>query len=173
VTNLASPRYIIAGKIVPVAITVGLIYTAMRKSLLKGTANFLVDGFPRSLENWAGWEEVVGDKATVQFMLFFECPLPVLEQRIMGRAQYSGRKDDNLESLRQRFETYKTETMPIVDVFRAKDLVRQIDTSQGRTDVYEEVKALLLPTTAADLAAAPLVDRSQILLGLKPWPKRK
>ena len=52
-------------------------------------------------------------------MLFFECPLDVLEARILGRAKYSGRSDDNVESLRKRFNTYKDETMPTVEIFRA------------------------------------------------------
>lgn len=52
-------------------------------------------------------------------MLFFECPLEELEKRVLKRAKHSGRNDDNVESLRKRFATYKEETMPIVDVFRA------------------------------------------------------
>jgi len=55
--------------------------------------NFLIDGFPRNQENVDAWNAVVGPGgASVKFMLFFECPLPVLEERIMGRAAYSGRK---------------------------------------------------------------------------------
>jgi len=51
-------------------------------------------------------------------MIFFECPLEVLEKRILGRAKYSGRSDDNVGSMRKRFNTYKDETMPAVEIFR-------------------------------------------------------
>ena len=85
-----------------------------------GAPNFLVDGFPRSLENWAGWQSVFGAGSAMPTMLFFECPLPVLEERILGRAKYSGRSDDNVESLRKRFVTYKEETMPIGEKERKK-----------------------------------------------------
>jgi len=48
-------EYIEAGKIVPVTITVGLIKKAMNNVIeAGGSPNFLVDGFPRSLENWSG-----------------------------------------------------------------------------------------------------------------------
>jgi UMP-CMP kinase len=73
-------------------------------------------------------------------MLFFECPLPVLEGRILKRAKYSGRSDDNVESLRKRFNTYKDETMPTVNVFRAAGKCLEVDTSLERTAVYKLVK---------------------------------
>jgi UMP-CMP kinase len=147
--------FIKEGKIVPVEVTVGLIKKAMDAS---GKQNFLIDGFPRSLENFSGWEKVIGDAANVRFMLFFECPLPILEQRILGRAKYSGRSDDNIESLRKRFNTYKTETMPIVEVFRKEGKCVEIDTSQKREVVYEIVKSKLATMTES-MAAQPLTDR--------------
>ena len=37
--------------------------------------------------------------------------------RIMERSKTSGRNDDNLETLTKRFETFETETLPIVDLY--------------------------------------------------------
>ena len=51
-----------------------------------------IDGFPRSLDNLQGWESVMGHTVNVAFMLFFECPLKKLTDRILGRAKYSGRE---------------------------------------------------------------------------------
>lgn len=88
-------EYIEAGKIVPVTITVGLIKKAMREEMEgSGCVNFLVDGFPRSLENWSGWQEVFGAESVMPTMLFFECPLEILEERIMGRAKYESRASE-------------------------------------------------------------------------------
>ena len=82
-------EYIKEGKIVPVEITVNLIKTAMSVIAREtGNVNFLIDGFPRSLDNYEGWKRVMGDFATVHCTLFFECPLSVLEERILGRAKY-------------------------------------------------------------------------------------
>lgn len=154
----------------PPAVTVGLIKKAMNAIIEAGGApNFLVDGFPRSLENWSGWREVFGAAAAVPTMLFFECPLPVLEQRILGRAKYSGRSDDNVESLRKRFVTYKEETMPIVDVFREEGKVVDVDSSRDRQDVWALVKEALKPWSTKD---EPPTERSECLLGMRPWPKR-
>jgi len=166
-------EFIEAGKIVPVEITVGLIKKAMTNIMeTKGCTNFLIDGFPRSLENWKGWQAVFGSDAEMPTMLFFECPLPVLEERILGRAKYSGRSDDNVESLRKRFTTYKDETMPIVDLFKAAEKVVDVDSSKPREEVWELVKEKL-PGTDKALLNSPLTERSECLLGLRPWPKKK
>ena len=61
--------------------------------------------------------------------------------------------------------------MPIVELFRKQGKCVEIDTSQKRDVVYGIVKSKLAPMTES-LAALPLSDRSQIVLGLKPWPKR-
>jgi len=65
-------------------------------------------------------------------MLFFECPLPVLEKRVLKRAKHSGRSDDNIESLRKRFNTFKQETMETVNVFRDAGKCVEVDSSNER-----------------------------------------
>jgi UMP-CMP kinase len=54
-------RYIADGKIVPVEITGKLLQDAIQKEIdSTGKLNFLVDGFPRSLENWNGYRKFFG-----------------------------------------------------------------------------------------------------------------
>lgn len=36
--------------------------------------DFLIDGFPRNQNNLEGWKAAMNDKATVKFVLFFDCP---------------------------------------------------------------------------------------------------
>ena len=68
-------------------------------------------------------------------MIHFECPLEVLTQRILGRAQYSGRSDDNVEAMKSRFDGFRAETLPIVEHFKAQGKCVEIDTSQDRQAV--------------------------------------
>ena len=119
----------------PVVITVKLLQDAMAEVInATGKVNFLIDGFPRSLENWNGYKEVFGITSDAQMptMLFFECPLPVLEKRVLKRAKHSGRSDDNVESLRKRFNTFKDETMQIVNTFRDAGKCVEVDSSNER-----------------------------------------
>jgi len=138
-----------------------------------GRTNFLLDGFPRCMGNMEGWYEIYGRDAELPKMLFFDCPFDVLEKRILGRANFTGRKDDNVESIKLRYETFKAETLPTVDFFRDKGLCVEIDTSQGRQEVYSHVVRNLAEHTAAGLLDRPLTEKSEMLLGLRPFPKRE
>jgi adenylate kinase family enzyme len=161
-----------AGKLVPNEISVTLIKNAMEHSTrTTGKRNFLIDGFPRSLLNLKGWEEVSKPDAELPTMLYFECPYPILEQRILGRAKYSGRSDDNIESVKLRFDTFKVDTMPTVEHFRSLGKCVEIDASQDRKTVYDLVVSALAPYTDSELAAQPLTEESEMLLGLRPYPR--
>lgn len=165
-------EYIAAGKLVPNEIVVRLLKDAMERTTRStGRRNFLIDGFPRSLSNLEAWYEVFGREAELPAMLYFECPFEVLEQRILGRAQYSGRADDNVEAMKKRFETFKAETLPTVELFKGKGKCMEIDTSQDRKTVYALLEEQLAPYTDPKLMAQPLTEQSEILLGLKPYPR--
>jgi UMP-CMP kinase len=119
-----------------------------------------------------GWYEIFGRDAKLPSMLHFECPYEELEKRIVGRAKYSGRSDDNIESMRLRFDTFKAKTLPTLELFKSKNKVVEVDASQGREDVYALVKRSLEAYTDPELAAQPLTERSEMQLGLRPYPKR-
>ena len=172
-TNPTIEDYLSAGKLVPNEIIVKLLKDTMERVTRKtGKNNFLLDGFPRSLSNLEGWYEAFGHDAELPSMLFFECPYDVLEKRIMGRSKYTGRSDDNVESIKLRFETFKAETLPIADLFKSKGKCIEIDTSQQRTDVYARVVEVLAEYTDKDVVAKPLTERAEMLLGLRPYPKK-
>lgn len=112
---------LVAGKIVPVEISLNLLRNAMDEACIRngdsesmGAPVFLVDGFPRNFDNLSGWTKEMPDYAAVIGSLVYDCPIDVLEKRIMGRAETSGRSDDNLESARKRFKTFQSQTMPVV-----------------------------------------------------------
>lgn len=167
-------KYITAGELVPNEITVTLLKQAMDTAMrTSGRTNFLLDGFPRSLDNMEGWYAIFGREAELPQMLHFECPYEVLEQRILGRAKYSGRSDDNLESMKLRFDTFKAKTLPTLELFQGKGKVTAVDASQPREAVYAVVRECLEPFTDPELMARPLTEQSEMQLGLRPYPKRK
>lgn len=166
-------EFITAGKLVPNDIIVTLLKDAMEfVTRTTGKNNFLLDGFPRSLSNLEAWHGVFGQASELPKMLYFECPYEVLEKRILGRAKYSGRSDDNVESMKLRFDTFKAETLPTVEHFRTQAKCIEIDTSQDRQAVYAQVVNHLSEYTDQELASQPLSERAEILLGLRPYPKK-
>lgn len=167
-------EFIAAGKLVPNEIVVTLLKNAMENATrTTGGNNFLLDGFPRSLNNMEGWYDIFGREAELPKMLYFECPYAVLEKRILGRAKYSSRSDDNAESMKQRFDTFKAETLPTVEFFKNAGKCVEVDTSQDRQAVYALVESNLAEYTEKKRAAQPLTERAEILLGLRPYPKKE
>lgn len=164
--------YIAEGKLVPNEIVVRLLKDAMERTIrTTGKRNFLIDGFPRSLSNLEAWYEVFGREGELPTMLYFECPFEVLEQRILGRARYSGRADDNVEAMKRRFDTFKSETLPTVELFKSKSKCVEMDTSQDREAVYDLLRVQLEPFTEQYYLDQPLSEHAEILLGLRPYPK--
>jgi len=171
-TAASIQKIIDAGELVPNEIVVTLLRDAMEHhTRTTGKRNFLIDGFPRSLNNMEGWYEVFGKSAPLPTMLYFECPYEILEKRILSRAKYSGRSDDNVDSMKLRFDTYKKETLPTVEYFKSQDKCTEIDSGQDRQTVYEQVVAQLSEHTDAKYTDQPLTEQAEILLGLRPYPK--
>jgi UMP-CMP kinase len=157
---------------VPNEIIVTLLKETMERiTRITGKNHFLLDGFPRSLDNLNACQEVFGSQMELPLMLYFECPLAELQRRILGRAPFSGRSDDNVESMKMRFETLKAETLPIVNHFKQQGKCREIDTSLNRQAVFEFVRQQLVEKSDPSVANRPLCERAEILLGLRPYPK--
>ena len=127
---------LVAGKIVPVEISLALVRNAMDRACLEGGVYgqpiFLVDGFPRNFDNLGGWTKVMPTAASAMGALVYDCPMKVLEKRILSRAETSGRSDDNLESARKRFKTFQSQTMPVV---HALEEVENIQVKQGKDSI--------------------------------------
>mmetsp|Transcript_12356 Transcript_12356/g.31379 ORF Transcript_12356/g.31379 Transcript_12356/m.31379 type:complete len:186 (-) Transcript_12356:1497-2054(-) len=121
------------GQIVPSEVTVNLLKNAMQDS---GKTQFLIDGFPRNLENRDTFLKVVGMDCT--FVLFFDCPEDILEKRLLGRTE--GRNDDNIETIRKRFQVYQDQTMPVIQDYAKIDKIRHIRTDCTVDEVFDKVK---------------------------------
>lgn len=142
---------IVAGNIVPVEITLGLLADAMNQKAADpeyGAAIFLIDGFPRNFDNLDGWTRLMKDKTCILGLLVINCPVEELERRILSRGATSGRSDDNLASARKRFATFETHTMPVIRTLHETDFsVGQIDIQiagdRPEEDVWKDTKSVM------------------------------
>lgn len=125
------------GKIVPGEVTLNLIKAAIRKCTDK--PGILIDGFPRELTQAGGFEKEVSG---FEFALFFDCPEEELERRLLGRGETSGRTDDNIESIRKRFATFKSTCYPVIEYYEAKGVAHRIDATKSIDEVFAEVDRL-------------------------------
>jgi len=131
------------GEIVPASITVNLLQKAMEKAFNKAPTSgnkFLIDGFPRSQGNVDVWNAQMNSNSQVQFVLFLECPEDVMTDRLLERGKTSGRNDDNLDTIRKRFQTFRETSMPIVDMYQKKGKVKYVRADRSVEDIYKEVE---------------------------------
>ncbi|CAG9937938.1 hypothetical protein V2G26_014041 [Clonostachys chloroleuca] len=136
-------EYIKDGKIVPSEVTINLLKNAMRDILTqagKTTGRFLIDGFPRKMDQAHSFEEIV---CPAKLVLFFDCPENVMEERLLERGKTSGRSDDNADSIRKRFKTFVETSMPVIDYYEKEGKVVKIDATQSPDAVYAKTEELL------------------------------
>ncbi|KAH6619185.1 adenylate kinase-domain-containing protein [Chaetomium sp. MPI-SDFR-AT-0129] len=128
--------YIKDGLIVPMEVTVALLENAMRDTITetKGATNkFLIDGFPRKMDQALKFEEIV---CPAKLVLFYDCPEAEMERRLLERGKTSGRADDNAESIRKRFRTFVETSMPVVDHYEKENRVVKVDATATPDKVY-------------------------------------
>lgn len=86
----------------------------------------------------------MSEKVDFMFVFFFDCSEQLCVDRCLKRGQAgSGRTDDNMESLKKRFNTYMNDTMPIIHHYKELDKVEEIDASPTADDVYVKVQEAL------------------------------
>lgn len=128
------------GTIVPQEVTVALLEQAIGNEHKNGKSRFLVDGFPRKMDQAHTFEDTIVKSA---FTLFFECPEQVMLERLLERGKTSGRTDDNIESIKKRFRTFVDTSMPVVDYFASQGRVVKLRCDEPVDVVYGHVvKAL-------------------------------
>jgi UMP-CMP kinase len=129
------------GEIVPMEVTVALLENAMRDTIARtGTKKFLIDGFPRKMDQALKFEEVV---CPARLVLFYDCPEAEMERRLLERGKTSGRADDNAESIRKRFRTFVDTSMPVVHHYEAEGRVVKVDSTPPPDKVYADTQEKL------------------------------
>ena len=135
-------NFIKEGKIVPASVTVNLIKQAMEKA---GWADrkYLIDGFPRNAENYEAFFSLMTGHCNVKRAIHFTCSEAILTERILERAKTSGRVDDNEETLKLRFATYRDQQVPILARFKDANTLSDIDCSRTIDEIFDDVKKLI------------------------------
>jgi UMP-CMP kinase len=66
-----------------------------------------------------------------------------MTERCLQRGKTSGRVDDNPESLVKRFKTHMETSMPVINLFDEKGMVKRINANRTREEVAADAIAIL------------------------------
>ena len=158
--GLKAKAYMDAGDLVPDEVTIGMAKDRMEQD--DAANGFLLDGFPRNVAQAEALDVVLkAEDMQLDAVLDLEVPEDEVVKRIAGRrvcrndsahvfhVQYNApktegvcdtcggelfqRPDDSEETVRRRLEVYHTQTEPIIDYYRAQNLVVTIS-ALGKVD---------------------------------------
>ena len=135
------------GQLVPDEPTINLWAKNIQASTLDGEFNpsrdtLVLDGIPRNVHQ----AEMLQDTLDVKAVFNLTCSdNSKMIERLQRRALRENRLDDaNLEVIKERLQTYESETKPVLDFYGPK-LVHNIDSTQAPLKVLRQILDILVP----------------------------
>ncbi len=134
--------YMDAGELVPDEVLVGMVKGQLQQSPEQG---WILDGFPRTLPQAEALEVLLKDLGQdYDHVLNLDVPDDVVVTRLLARGKEQGRSDDADEAvILKRLEVYRQQTAPLIDFYRAKGRLQQVNGDQPMDSVQEHLQALL------------------------------
>jgi adenylate kinase len=159
-------RILNAGELVPDELTSRMVRERLAKP--DAQAGFILDGYPRTSGQVEHLDAMLAEQGrAIRAVFFFDLPEEETVARLEPRrictkdqshiyhlvnkppkvdnlcdidgAPLKQRDDDKPDAIRKRVEEYKRETLPLLAVYRERNLVRRIDATQSMDSVTEEV----------------------------------
>ena len=110
--GVEAKKYIDAGELVPAEITNNMVRARLAEP--DAVNGFLLDGFPRSVEQARELESILkGLDTSLDGVLSFDIDEEIVVERMLAR----GRADDTEDVIRNRLRVYREETAPLLDYY--------------------------------------------------------
>ena len=131
-----------SGTLVPDELTIALIRERLGQD--DAREGFILDGFPRNLEQAEALDRMLTDTGrTLDAILFFDIADEIGMERALSRADIENRPDDTREVIAKRLATYHAETEPIVEHYRASGKLVPLHAGRSIEQVWTEVSDAL------------------------------
>jgi adenylate kinase len=136
--GLRVQQYMTSGELVPDTIIMDAICERLAHPDCK--LGYLLDGFPRTIAQAESLDAMLADRKTPLDVVL---ELHVPEEELFARLASRGRADDIPEVIRHRLDSYRQQTEPLLEYYRAKGLLRTIDGSGSVEDVFRRAQTVL------------------------------
>jgi adenylate kinase len=128
-------EYLDSGRLVPDPVIVQVVGDRLQQPDCQ--AGCLFDGFPRTLGQAQALDEHLTAQATpLDLVLYLDVP----EQELVTRLTARGRDDDNIETIRRRFQEFEALTKPLLEYYEQRNLLRRIDGIGTPEDVFHLIQ---------------------------------
>jgi len=167
--GVEAKRYMDAGELVPDLVVIGLVKA--RISEPDAAKGFILDGFPRTVGQAEALDRALGEMGvSLDAVISIDVDRDVIVRRLTSRytcrecgkiynvlaspparegicdacgGELYQRDDDNELTVRARLNTFDSATAPLVDYYRSKGLLKEIDGDRPVDTVFADVRAIL------------------------------
>ena len=163
--GVLAKSYIDKGELVPDEVTNGIVKERLSQDDIKETG-FLLDGYPRTIEQAHALDKTLAElgielEGVINIEVNPDCLLERLSGRIIHREtgetfhkvfnppavykeeDYYQREDDKPETVKRRLDVNIAQGQPIIEHYRSKGLVHDIQGNQDIDDVFSAIEKVL------------------------------
>ena len=163
--GVLAKSYIDKGELVPDQVTNGIVKERLSQDDIKQTG-FLLDGYPRTIEQANALDQTLAElDLALDGVINIEVDPNSLLERLSGRIihretgetfhkvfnppadykeeDYYQREDDKPETVKRRLDVNIAQGQPIIDYYRSKGLVHDIQGNQDINDVFSDIEKVL------------------------------
>lgn len=164
--------FVNAGQLVPDAVVIEMVNERLKQDDCKN--GFILDGFPRTVAQAEALEEM---GVQIDAVVDIQVPDAVITDRLSGRkaclacgatyhmefqppkvegkcdkcgADLVVRKDDQPETIQERLKVYHDQTQPLVDFYRTRGVLKEVDGTKPVEEVTESTLAVVTSLSALE-----------------------
>lgn len=131
-----------AGELVGDDIVIGIAEERLSEDDAK--KGFLLDGFPRTIAQADALEALLSKLGVeLDCCLALTVDNDAIVERLLKRAEIEGRADDNEETIRERMREYDSKTAPLLEFYKNRDRLVEVDGIGTIDEVEERIKQAL------------------------------
>ena len=133
--GLRAKSYVNHGDLVPDGIVMGM----LRKPVLAAAGGYVLDGFPRTVEQAkTSYDVVRALGAEVQAAIHLDVPHEELVRRLLARGRGS---DDTETVIEHRLQVYRESTVPLLEYYAGREWMFIVDGARPMDAVHEDIVA--------------------------------
>lgn len=137
----AAQAFMDRGELVPDQLILDMIRE--RLSVLGNGDGYILDGFPRTEPQAEGLDRMLDELGqALERVVLVDVSDEEITRRLAGRAAAEGRADDTDEVIRRRLEVYRAQTAPLIDYYRRRSLLAELNGEQSIDEVFTALESL-------------------------------
>jgi len=134
--------YMDRGELVPDAVVIGVAEERLAQD--DAQSGFVLDGFPRTTAQAEALDALLEKLGTnLERCVALVVDEDSLVTRLLGRAELEGRSDDSEETIRTRMRVYRTQTAPLVDYYRRRGILAEVNGLGSVDEVAKRIEEAL------------------------------